>query len=107
LLDGPLNRPTDFEVHAAKQFTFYDGLRLNSWFRCKTAAVVGPPRQSIALVEQDFNSPIEEAEKRDFDAGQRREFFGRVPAGLREVLDLYFPETETTQCSNQPQAAQG
>jgi hypothetical protein len=94
LLDGPLNRPSDFEIHAAKQFDFLEGLRINSWFRCKTAILIGPQtqRQTAVLVEQDFNTLPEELATREFSRDQIREFFGRVPEGFREVLDLYFPQ---------------
>jgi hypothetical protein len=92
LLDGPLNRPSDFEIHAAKQFDFYEGLRINSWFRCKTAVQIGPPQRTIVLIEQDFNSLPEELERREFGPQERQQFFGHVPEGLRQVLELYFPQ---------------
>jgi hypothetical protein len=95
LLDGPLNRPSDFEVHAAKQFDFLEGLRINSWFRCKTAILISrqAQQQKAVLVDQDFNTLPEELETREFSREEIRGFFGRVPEGFREVLDLYFPQT--------------
>jgi hypothetical protein len=90
-LKGPLNRPSDFEVHAAKRFDLLEGLPINSWFRCKTA-LMGEQRQAIVLVEQDFNTLAEELDERDFNAEKRRQFFGRVPDEFRQVLDLYFPQ---------------
>src|SRR5207237_1331542 len=35
-LDGPLNRPGDFEMHTHKRFRLDDLFEINSWFRCKT-----------------------------------------------------------------------
>jgi hypothetical protein len=94
LLDGPLNRPSDFEVHAAKQFDLMQGFRINSWFRCKTAIFIDPQaqQQKAVLVEQDFNTLPEELETRVISRDEMREFFERVPDGFSEVLDLYFPE---------------
>ncbi len=91
LLDGPLNRPSDFEVHAAKQFDLYEGLRINSWFRCKTAVLL-PTRQTIVQIEQDFNSLPEETETREFGQQERRRFFGSLPDGFQQVMALYFPQ---------------
>jgi hypothetical protein len=91
LLDGPLNRPSDFEVHAAKQFALLPKLRINSWFRCKSGILPGS-RNAVALVEQDFNTVVEESMPREFSQAELQEFFGRVPEGLQDVLNLYFPE---------------
>ncbi|HLN26555.1 MAG TPA: hypothetical protein VK395_02285 [Gemmataceae bacterium] len=93
-LDGPLNRPSDFEIHAAKQFDFLDGLKINSWFRCKTAILISRPaqqQQKAVVVDQDFNTLPEELETREFSREAIRQFFREVPNGLKEVLDLYFP----------------
>jgi hypothetical protein len=92
LLDGPLNRPSDFEIHAAKQFDLLERLRVNSWFRCKTGILLGTQRQTVVLVEQDFNTLPEDLERREFSAEERQQFFGRVPEGFRQVLDLYFSQ---------------
>lgn len=95
LLDGPLNRPSDFEIHAAKQFDLLDGLRINSWFRCKTAILIGrqTEQEKVVLVEQDFNTLPGELETREFSREEIRRFFGGVHERFREVLDLYFPST--------------
>jgi len=93
LLNAPLNRPSDFEVGAAKQFRFDEWIDINSWFRCKSARLsfssgLGRP---VVLVEQDFNTKLEETESREFSSADRRRFFNRAPAEFRKVLELYFP----------------
>jgi hypothetical protein len=95
-LTGPLNRPSDFEIHAAKQFAFIEGLPINSWFRCKSGSLTLPGEQPqvAVIVEQDFNTLPEQAEKQNFTAEQRRQFFSRVPAELQLVMNRYFPQTE-------------
>jgi hypothetical protein len=92
MLAGPLNRPSDFEIHAAKQFDFLEGLRINSWFRCKSALLPGKQPLAVVVVEQDFNTRVEEMQTRVFGPDDRRQFFGHVPDGFREVLNLYFPQ---------------
>jgi len=86
----PFDRPSDFEIHAAKRFCFFDELEINSWLRCKTAMLLGS-KQPIIVVEQDFNTLTEKLETAEFNSDQRREFFNRVPAGFQEVMNLYFP----------------
>jgi hypothetical protein len=92
-LRGPLNRPSDFELHAAKQFDLRPGLRINSWFRCRAGKITvrDQPPQPAASVEQDFNTLQEEYESRDFTAAQREEFFRAAPAELDHILEMYFP----------------
>jgi hypothetical protein len=91
LLNGPLNRPSDFEVHAAKRFELLAGLQVNSWFRCKSAILVSDPSAHIILVEQDLNTLQEESNTREFGAKDRGSFFRQASSSLQEVLGLYFP----------------
>jgi hypothetical protein len=92
-LADPLNRPSDFELHAAKQFPL-GGVVVNSWFRCKSPVLklgeVGVPFKAI-FVEQDFNTLVEELETRTFTHDQISRFFELAPAEFRRVLERYFP----------------
>ena len=94
LLDGPFVRPSDFEVHAGKQFDLADGIRVNGWFRCKSALLIGPQgqRQRAVTVEQDINTTVEEAESRDFGQDDRRQFFGLVPGAFSRDMESHFPQ---------------
>lgn len=96
-IDGPLNRPSDFELHAHKPFRLDDLIEINSWFRCKTAIgiAVDPgesARPNVLFVEQDFNSLVEGMEDRNIPAAQIREFFSLSPAEMLHILQLYFPD---------------
>jgi hypothetical protein len=94
-VNGPLNRPGDFELHAHKRFRLNDLFEINSWFRTKTAlkrAPAGTVTPAI-LVEQDFNTLVEQMEARELTAPEIRKFFELAPAELRRVLELYFPNS--------------
>jgi hypothetical protein len=91
-LASPLNRPSDFELHASKRFDLPNSFRVNSWFRCKTAEVV-MERAPAILVEQDFNTLAEELESRDYGPEQITHFFSpTLMAEFDKVLGLYFPK---------------
>jgi len=91
-LAGPLNRPSDFQLHARKCFDLPNSFRVNSWFRCKTAQV-GKERAPAILVEQDFNTLAEELESRDYGPEQIGAFFSpTLIAEFDRVLELYFPK---------------
>ena len=93
-LAGPLNRPSDFELHAHKHFDLLSSFRVNSWFRCKTAKV-GEDDQSAIFVEQDFNTLAEELQTREYGPEQIRSFFSlALLEEFNKVLDLYFPKEQ-------------
>jgi len=94
LLCDPLKRPSDFQLHAAKQFDFGKWLRVNSWFRCKSANLTIGKNAPVAgvLIEQDFNTP--EPPPAELEPGVIRRFFEEAPAELQEVVDKYFPAKE-------------
>jgi hypothetical protein len=98
-LVGPLNRPSDFELHAHKRFLLGETFQINSWFRCKTAIIqYGKPesgvRSDVILVEQDFNTLAEESETREYTGDEMVSFFRHSPAELDVVLRLYFPNED-------------
>jgi hypothetical protein len=93
LLD-PLKRPSDFELHAAKQFKLGGWLELNSWFRCRTMLLKRADESLTAgvLVEQDFNTLVpEKGHERSFSPIEIRRFFQEAPGELDLVLRRYFP----------------
>jgi hypothetical protein len=95
---APLNRPSDFEIHAAKQFDFGGGgwLKVNSWFRCKSANLKFGNKALApgVLLEQDFNTvAVEQPDARLFEPGEIKRFFEEAPAELQKVVDLYFPSS--------------
>jgi hypothetical protein len=94
-IDGPLNRPSSFEMHAHKRFRLDDLFEVNSWVRVKTAvrkeenAVPFPP--NVILVEQDVNSLTELMESRELSEHDLRRFFELSPREMCHVLEMYFP----------------
>ena len=88
-LDGPLNRPREFELHAHKMFTLPGSVEVNSWFRCKTAilSLPGDPRAIVA--EQDLNTLSER--EQEFDLPSVRDFLNTTVPAFDEILEKYFP----------------
>jgi len=96
-LAGPLNRPASFELHAHKTFLLAGRFQINSWVRNKTGTVGHPGQESpVVLVEQDFNTLAEEAEKRRFSTEEIAAFFEVAVPGFDETLNLYYPSAEET-----------
>lgn len=93
--DGPLNRPSGFELHAHKIFALPTGFRINSWFRCRTAVPGGILSDPAVSVEQDFNTLAEETEIQEYAPAEIEAFFGPpLVEELARVLDLYFPKVQ-------------
>lgn len=96
-IEGPLNRPNDFELHAHKRFLMGDRYNVNSWFRCKTGTVEQKhedkqTRSEVIVVLQDFNTLAEELDTHEYTLGETAAFFHLAPSELDKVLNLYFPE---------------
>ena len=97
-IEGPLNRPGDFELHAQKAYTLGGWITVNSWIRCKTAltaAEAGKESERFVLVEQDLNTLHEEALSRSFSPDEINRFFAECPDEFTKILGLYFPESGT------------
>ena|GEM_PF-486828 len=93
---GPLNRPTEFEIHAHKRFRLGDLFEINSWVRVRTVtrklANTDPPWPPNAIsVEQDFNSLVEQMESRELTEDEILRFLQAAPSEMRSILDKYFP----------------
>jgi hypothetical protein len=94
LLTNPLNRPSDFELHAAKQFKFRGWLTISSWFRCKSVNLkLGEaPLVPGAMIIQDFNSAlVEHPDARALSVEEVCKFFRDAPEELQLVVNRYFP----------------
>ena len=97
-IDGPLNRPGDFQLHAHKRFRLDDLFEINSWVRCRSVTVhLGEPKPNSGynhiMIEHDFNSLAEDSETREISNDQIFQFFEIAPHEMGRVLRLYFPET--------------
>ena len=89
LLDGPLNRPEGFELHAHKTFNLRPDLPVNSWIRIKTAKG-GTPDYRYVVVEQDINTLASELETRRFSKRATADMFKAASRELQGILNLYF-----------------
>jgi hypothetical protein len=97
LLADALNRPSDFELHAAKQFKFGGWLGISSWFRCRSVSLkVGEaPAVPGVMMIQDFNSAVVEHEDaKPFSTEEVCRFFRNAPEELQVVVNRYFPDLQ-------------
>lgn len=90
LLDGPLNRPEGFELHAHKTFTLHRSLEVNSWVRIKTAKA-GTRDYRYVIVEHDLNTLASELDTRKFTGRETGSMFRASANEMQAILDLYFP----------------
>jgi hypothetical protein len=93
-LADPLNRPSDFELHAAKQWKFGGWLGVGSWFRCKSVNLKfgEAPFAPGVMIEQDFNSAaVDHDDAKPFSTEEIRRFFETAPEELEIVVKRYFP----------------
>jgi hypothetical protein len=96
-LAAPFNRPASFELHAHKTFLLAGRFQVNSWVRNRSGMLAGPDHPSpIVIVEQDFNTPAEELETRQFSREEIGAYFEAVAPGFDETLSLYYPPDEGT-----------
>lgn len=89
-LRGPLNRPEGFELHAHKVFDLSGSGAVNSWMRIRTVKLGNEPFGNI-LVEQDINTPAEEAEARRFTSTDVTAWYDAAAQQFDQVLSMYFP----------------
>jgi hypothetical protein len=96
-LADPLNRPSDFELDAAKQFKFGGWLGIGSWFRCRSVNMKfgdGPLSPGV-MIEQDFNSAaVSDENAKPLSVEEIQKFFEDAPAELLLVVRRYFPPQE-------------
>lgn len=94
ILQGPIKRSENFEIHNHKKYKFElssEKIDINSWMRCKTAVSLASQSSAI-LVEQDLNTLQEEVEKREINLATLKEFFSKADDEMRKILSEYFPE---------------
>jgi hypothetical protein len=96
-VEGPINRPAEFELHTMKTYC-PDGLpEVDSWFRCLSGSIALNSANAgeqvhvrrVVLVEQELTTR-ESAIERE----QIRNFFRLASGELDHILGLYFPPAE-------------
>ena len=85
---GPLNRPTNLELHAHKVFRTAFGVEVNSWVRNRSG-IVAATNTPVVSVEQDMNTL--EGTQPDHDDASISTFFREITAELDQALALYYP----------------
>ena len=91
LLSGPLNRPSNFELHAHKVFRPQGAPEVNSWVRWKVGSRSERDRENpCVVVEQDLNTLPSEGVRFSYD--DVTEFYGALHKEADEILQVYLPE---------------
>ncbi len=88
LLEGPLDRPAKFELHAMKVYQPPDLPLVNSWIRWQVGTNTDTDEEAV-LVKQDLNTLSEDMEANRFSIGDLEGFFGRITHEADEILRLY------------------
>lgn len=88
-LNGPLNRPEGFELHAHKRYIMCGKHEVNSWVRCKTG-LKADSQEPVIVVIQDLNT--REDQVKEFADEELASFFAAGSNELDSILSLYFPE---------------
>lgn len=91
-LEEPIDRPSEFEIHSLKKFSFIDTFDVNSWVRIKSGRLKkedGIIRPMIN-VHQDINTTSETT--KTFNETEIRTFFKNVYDEFDKILKLYIPE---------------
>lgn len=90
---GPLNRPSDFELHSLKRFMM-NGTEVNSWMRCKTRPSVenASAAKAAIVVENDINTLSETASTTKFDVQHIQPFFECAAIEADSIVRAYFPD---------------
>ena len=96
-LDGPLNRPERFELHAHKTFHLLTDLRVNSWVRIRTTQKAGDEGGQYIGIQQDMNTLAEELAGSSFPRPKMMSFFEAVGKEFGTIFELYFPSTQRDQ----------
>src|SRR5437773_1645021 len=91
-LKAPFNRPESFELHAHKTFLLGERFTVNSWVRNRTAfAEVAGARELAVAIEQDLNTPFEEAAAASYSAADVASFFALAIPEFDTIMRLYYP----------------
>ena len=87
ILEGPLNRPETFEIHAHKRYVPEGLPEVNSWIRWTTASAA-KDNTPVVSVLQDLNTPGG-ATNHVYAFDQVGRFFGLIPTEADQILRLY------------------
>lgn len=87
ILEGPLNRPETFELHAHKRYVPEGLPEVNSWIRWKTASAAKDNTPMVSVL-QDLNTPGGVTDH-VYAFDEVGHFFRLVPTETDQILRLY------------------
>ena len=88
----PLDRPSEFELHSLKKYSFLESFKVNSWVRIKSAKIKsknGVFRPAV-IAHQDINTLAEETIT--YMSEEIFSFYEKICNEFDEILRLYFPK---------------
>lgn len=89
----PLDRPSAFELHSLKKYTFLDSFEVNSWVRIKSGGVQSEGVFSpVVIAHQDINTFVELMDTKIYNNDDVSKFFSNIFEEFDNILKLYFPE---------------
>ena len=72
----PLDRPSAFELHSLKKYTFLDSFEVNSWVRIKSGGVQSEGVFSpVVIAHQDINTFVELMDTKIYNNDDISKFF--------------------------------
>ena len=90
----PFDRPSAFELHSLKTYTFLDSFEVNSWVRIKSGKIQ-PEKgvfRPVIIAHQDINTLAELMDTRTYNNYDISNFFNNIFEEFDNTLKLYFPE---------------
>jgi len=91
LLQGPLNRPENFELHAHKAYQPQGLPVVNSWVRWRTA-LVGGSKEPCVFMENDLNTLAESMPSASYRLDEVKSFFALAAAEADAILAFYLKD---------------
>jgi len=92
-VEEPFDRPSAFELHALKNYTFLDSYEVNSWVRIKSGKIKNEKGVSFPMVsaQQDINTLAEPINEKVYSSEDISTFFKNILKEFNKTLKLYFP----------------
>lgn len=86
----PFDRPSEFEIHSLKKYTFLEKYEVNSWVRIRSGHLQYEKGiiKSVINVQQDINTIAEET--RSYSSEEIIKFYNNIHDEFNKILKLYF-----------------
>lgn len=88
----PFDRPSEFELHSLKKYTYLQSFKVNSWVRIKSGGIKSKSGsiRSVVFAQQDINTLAEET--KSYSNEEILKFYNGVCRDFDKILKLYFPK---------------